>query len=247
MKVGKSIQDIRKQNGLSQEQFGVMFHVTRQTVSNWENEKSYPDLQTLIAISDKFDISLDKLLKEDPHMVKTIDEERKRVKMITLFLTGFLPFVTGWFVKYWDYYIPLPVWGYVGSLLWLAIWGFACYKVASPERKLYLQIVLLNLPGVVALIESVLVQFEIIECLRFGQYVANTYLDHAILYPFGVYIKLIENGIIDPWKTRVIPEFVYISIVAWLIMVLISVTAIVLKVKGYRFKLDFQMLKKEKA
>lgn len=64
MEIGKQIQKIRKENNLSQEQFGKRFHVTRQTVSNWENEKSYPDLQTLISISEEFDISLDKLLKD---------------------------------------------------------------------------------------------------------------------------------------------------------------------------------------
>ena len=61
MKIGNSIQMIRKENNLSQEEFGKLFHVTRQTISNWENEKSYPDLQTIIAISEHFEISLDKL------------------------------------------------------------------------------------------------------------------------------------------------------------------------------------------
>ena len=54
----------------------MLFHVTRQTVSNWENNKSYPDLQMLIDISNKFEISLDTLIKEDSKMVKTIDKER---------------------------------------------------------------------------------------------------------------------------------------------------------------------------
>lgn len=50
--------------------------MTRQTVSNWENEKSYPDLQMLIDISNRFEISFDTLIKEDSKMVKTIDKER---------------------------------------------------------------------------------------------------------------------------------------------------------------------------
>ena len=50
--------------------------MTRQTVSNWENDKSYPDLQMLIDISNQFEISLDTLIKEDPKMVKTLDKER---------------------------------------------------------------------------------------------------------------------------------------------------------------------------
>ena len=50
MQLGQTIQKIRKENHLTQEEFAEIFHVTRQTVSNWENEKSYPDLLTLVAI-----------------------------------------------------------------------------------------------------------------------------------------------------------------------------------------------------
>lgn len=80
MKVGKNILDIRRSNNLSQEQFGQLFHVTRQTVSNWEKEKSFPDLQTLIDISNQFDISLDLLIKEDTYFVQTIDRQRRFAK-----------------------------------------------------------------------------------------------------------------------------------------------------------------------
>lgn len=50
MNIGTQILKIRKEKGLTQEEFGKIFYVTRQTVSNWENEKSYPDLQSLIAL-----------------------------------------------------------------------------------------------------------------------------------------------------------------------------------------------------
>lgn len=70
MNIGTQILKIRKEKALTQEEFGKIFHVTRQTVSNWENEKSYPDLQILIEISNRFDISLDVLIKEDTKMVK---------------------------------------------------------------------------------------------------------------------------------------------------------------------------------
>ena len=56
-------------------EFASLFNVTRQTVSNWENEKSYPDLQTLIKISDMFEISLDTLMKGDKTIVKKFDKE----------------------------------------------------------------------------------------------------------------------------------------------------------------------------
>ena len=56
MRLGQTLKDIRNEYKLTQEGFAELFNVTRQTVSNWENEKSYPDLLTLIAISDKFNI-----------------------------------------------------------------------------------------------------------------------------------------------------------------------------------------------
>ena len=93
MNIGNHISNIRKERQLTQEEFGRLFHVTRQTVSNWENAKSYPDLQILVDMSDRFEISLDTLLKEDSKMVKTIDKERvlgeaKKEKSITDFFTG---------------------------------------------------------------------------------------------------------------------------------------------------------------
>ena len=77
MNIGNQILNIRKEQQMTQEEFGKIFHVTRQTVSNWENEKSYPDLQILVEISNRFGISLDTLLKEDAKMIKTIDKERE--------------------------------------------------------------------------------------------------------------------------------------------------------------------------
>ena len=93
MNIGNQILNIRKEKQLTQEKFGRLFHVTRQTVSNWENEKSYPDLQMLIDISNQFEISLDTLIKEDSKMVKTMDKERvlgkiKKEKSIIEFFSG---------------------------------------------------------------------------------------------------------------------------------------------------------------
>lgn len=70
MQLGKTIVKIRKEYEMTQEEFARQFNVTRQTVSNWENEKSYPDLLTLIKISDAFGYSLDTMLKENPDMTE---------------------------------------------------------------------------------------------------------------------------------------------------------------------------------
>lgn len=75
MNIGKSIRQIRIENNMSQEDFAEIFFVTRQTVSNWENSKSYPDLNTIVKISDRFGVSLDRLLREDTEMVNEISEK----------------------------------------------------------------------------------------------------------------------------------------------------------------------------
>ena len=93
MDLANQILNIRKEQKLTQEEFGKLFYVTRQTVSNWENGKSYPDLGILIDISNRFEVSLDSLLKGDSNMVKAIDKERilgtvKKEKSIIDFFTG---------------------------------------------------------------------------------------------------------------------------------------------------------------
>lgn len=93
MDIAHQILNIRKEEKLTQEEFGKLFYVTRQTVSNWEKGKNYPDLQTLVDISNQFEISLDSLLKGDCKMVKEIDKERmlgiiKKQKSIIDFFTG---------------------------------------------------------------------------------------------------------------------------------------------------------------
>ena len=78
MQLGKRIAELRKKKGMSQEEMSELFNVTRQTISSWENQRSFPDLESLIKISDVFNITLDKLLKEDKALVKEIDNKVKK-------------------------------------------------------------------------------------------------------------------------------------------------------------------------
>ena len=93
MKLGKRIAEIRKEHKLTQEGLAEICSVTRQTISNWENGKSYPDLETLVLISDTFDVSLDVMLKGDRKMVSEITKEQKqgryyRIKMVIAVIIG---------------------------------------------------------------------------------------------------------------------------------------------------------------
>ena len=55
---------------LSQEELAEKVYVTRQTISNWETGKSYPDIHSLLLLSSLFNVSLDQLIKGDLEMMK---------------------------------------------------------------------------------------------------------------------------------------------------------------------------------
>ena len=62
MTLGRNIQKIRKEAHMSQEDLADMFHVSRQTISNWVNNRSYPVIISVILLSDLYQMSLDVLL-----------------------------------------------------------------------------------------------------------------------------------------------------------------------------------------
>jgi transcriptional regulator with XRE-family HTH domain len=65
MEVGKRIREERDKLGLSQEDLARRIFVSRQTVSNWETGKTYPDVQSLLLLSNLFGASVDSLVKGD--------------------------------------------------------------------------------------------------------------------------------------------------------------------------------------
>lgn len=76
MEVGKTIRRLRTEAGMSQEELAEKVYVSRQTISNWENDKFYPDVQSLSLIADLFGTSIDFLVKGDlPMFEARIAEE----------------------------------------------------------------------------------------------------------------------------------------------------------------------------
>lgn len=65
MSLGSKIQKLRKSRSLSQEAFASVMNVSRQSISKWELDQTYPEINKLIEIADYFNISLDELLREN--------------------------------------------------------------------------------------------------------------------------------------------------------------------------------------
>lgn len=74
MEIGTKLKSARKKCGLTQEKAAEAVGVSRQTISNWENEKSYPDIVGVIRLSSLYSVSLDELLKGDEDMIEHLEE-----------------------------------------------------------------------------------------------------------------------------------------------------------------------------
>lgn len=110
MDIGSKIKNARIQANLTQEQAAEALGVSRQTMSNWENEKTYPDIVSVVKMSDLYNVSLDHLLKEKTPMSDYLDyleestntiKSKNRLSTIILFTTylGIWAFslITFWF------------------------------------------------------------------------------------------------------------------------------------------------------
>ncbi len=80
MNIGEKIKEERLKKEWTQEYLSTLLNVSRPTISSWEVGRNYPDLETIILISDLFEIPLDNLLREDSEIVKDVTKEMKRNK-----------------------------------------------------------------------------------------------------------------------------------------------------------------------
>lgn len=80
MEIGKKLKEARMQSGMTQENVAEKINVSRQTISNWENERSYPDIISVIELSSLYSVSLDVLLKGDEKMIEHLEDSTNVVK-----------------------------------------------------------------------------------------------------------------------------------------------------------------------
>ena len=117
LEIGKTIKQHRTELGWSQEVLAEKAYVSRQTVSNWETEKSYPDVHSLLILSDLFGVSLDELIKGDVAVMKEQVKSKDARTFKKLQLIGVLGIllliVTG---------VPLLEYGgAIGGVVWGAL------------------------------------------------------------------------------------------------------------------------------
>lgn len=89
MNLPHQIKTYRTKLSLSQEELAEKLYVTRQSISNWETGKCYPDLNSLLLMSSLFSVTLDQLVKGDIDMIKeTI--QKQDIKSLSRYTTVFM-------------------------------------------------------------------------------------------------------------------------------------------------------------
>ena len=130
MEVSTQIRKYRTNIGISKEQMAEQIFVTRQTVSNWETGKSYPDIHSLILLSSLFNVSLDQLIKGD---IEIMREEINEVEIKKLNRYGFIyTILLGITILS---AVPLAVWlGFFAIIPWGIIAAVTLFVALKVER-----------------------------------------------------------------------------------------------------------------
>lgn len=131
METGKQIRKYRSEAGLSQEMLAEKIYVSRQTISNWENDKSYPDINSLLRLSEVFHVSIDILIKGDVEKMKEEIRQEDRQKFEADSKIYTMLFVVLIFTP-----IPLVHYlNYAGIAIWLALLGITMWFAFRIEKE----------------------------------------------------------------------------------------------------------------
>ena len=138
MEVKEQIRAYRSSLGLSQEELAEAVYVTRQTVSNWETGKSYPDIQSLLRLSALYGVSLDQLIKGDAERMKekiNDDEIRAFNRLSNVFALMMVLSLLAW--------APLAYflhrWGMALAVILFAFTFFLALRLEKEKKKYDIQ------------------------------------------------------------------------------------------------------------
>lgn len=130
MELYKQIKRYRTDMNLSQEELAEKIYVTRQTISNWENDKSYLDIHSLLLLSSTFHISLDQLIKGD---ITTMKEEISKEAIQKFNRDGAI--FTVLLILTVIAAVPLAVFlGYCGYIVWGILFLIMIYYALRVEK-----------------------------------------------------------------------------------------------------------------
>lgn len=133
MELGEQLKTHRQRAQMSQEELADHIYVSRQTISNWENNKTYPDVNSLVLLSEVFQVSLDKLIKGDIDAMKEViqKEEINKMKHYGKIYTVLLIVTV---VSAVPLFMRLDIWAFVPWGIIFAITMFYALKFEKAKR-----------------------------------------------------------------------------------------------------------------
>ncbi|MEE0742580.1 MAG: helix-turn-helix transcriptional regulator [Emergencia sp.] len=129
MDIGLQIKKFREQQKISQEELALKIFVSRQTISNWETNKSCPDIKSLIALSNIFNVSLDDFIKEDIKEMREIVEKGTIKKFNVMSIVFLIELIIVAISAYPLFRID----GYLGVLIWLCLFVITLFTASKIE------------------------------------------------------------------------------------------------------------------
>ena len=130
MELNEQIKKYRTEMNISQEELAEKIYVTRQSISNWENGKTYPDIHSLLLLSSLFGISLDQLVKGDIEIMKEEIKKEEIAKMNRYGKTYALMLIAT-AVSAVPLFMWLGVWAFIP---WGIIWAISMYFAFKIEK-----------------------------------------------------------------------------------------------------------------
>ena len=130
MELNEQIKKYRTEMNISQEELAEKIYVTRQSISNWENGKTYPDIHSLLLLSSLFGISLDQLVKGDIEVMKKVIQKEEIEKM-----NRYGRIYTVMLIATAISAVPLFMWlGVWAFIPWGIIWAISMYFAFKIEK-----------------------------------------------------------------------------------------------------------------
>lgn len=130
MDIGKKIKKYREQSNISQDELALKVFVSRQTISNWETNKSYPDIKSLAMLSNIFQVSLDDFIKEDIKEMKRKVDSSQIKKFNVLNMVFFFEML----IMIISAYPLFKIDGYIGVIIWFVIFIITLITSVIAER-----------------------------------------------------------------------------------------------------------------
>lgn len=131
MEISRQIKKYRQEFKLSQEDLAEKIFVTRQTISNWENDKNYPDINSLVLLSNLFGTSLDILVKGDLERMKE-EIKMEDIAILKRDSTIFAVLLAATVVTIVPLFLYLD---FAGIAIWIILFGITMYYAFRIEKQ----------------------------------------------------------------------------------------------------------------